>query len=123
MIVAWVGLVVVVLAILFALPSSIRSAAWPGETPLSLHDNRAQDPHLRHLARILNSDSTTEAHRTLGAITEGLLTSSSVTLYEGTDAARERLGPEVRAFVDKAPTDHAQFLRGLSHALDRIEDL
>lgn len=126
MIAAWVGLVVAVVAVLVALPAttSISTVVWPGETPLSLHDNRARDPHLRHLARILTSDSTAEAQHAIGAIADGLVSSSAITLFEGSAAARARLGPEVASFVEGAPArDHDRFLRELGHVLERIEAL
>ena len=126
MIVAWVGLVVVVAALLMALPatSTISEATWPGETPLSLHDNRARDPHLRHLARILGSESSLEAHRTIQTLTEDLLASSTVTLFEGSADARARLGPRVAAFLSESPPkDHHQFLRDLGEVVTRIESL
>lgn len=126
MIAAWAGLVVAIVAVLVALPAAtaISTVSWPGETPLSLHDNRARDPHLRHLARILASDSTAEAQHTIAEISEGLVNSSAVVLFEGDAAARARLGPEVARFIAEAPDqDHERFLRQLAQVLDRIESL
>lgn len=126
MIVAWLGLIGSVIALLVWSPASsaIRTVVWPGEAPLNIHDDRGRDPHLRHLARILGTESATEVHRTMAALTERLVTSGSITLYEGTDSARRRLGPEAASFLAAEPTgDHQAFLRGLSRTLDRIERL
>lgn len=126
MIFAWVGLVVAVAAVVIAVPGStmISAVGWPGEAPLNLHDNRARDPHLRHLARILGSDSTAEAQRAIADLGEGVVTSSSVTLRGGEAAARERIGATLRRFVDEPPAkDHREFLRQLSAALEQIERL
>jgi hypothetical protein len=124
-IIAWVGLVVVIVIVAMAVPAStsISSVTWPEDAPLHLHDDRARDPHLRHLARILSSDSTREAQATVADLVEGILQSSEVTLFEGADAARARLAP-VSAFVtDDPPKEHGQFLRRLGDALDHIERL
>lgn len=126
MIAGWVGLAAAVTALLVWAPqfSAVRSVVWPGEAPLNVHDDRARDPHLRHLARILGTKSADEVHRAVAELTEQLLQSGSVTLYEGTEAARRRLGPEVAAFLAEPPTaDHEAFLHGLSQALERIERL
>lgn len=126
MIVAWVGLVVVLVVLLMALPSSemISAVDWPGNAPLNLHDDRGRDPHLRHLARILGSDSTLEAQRAIADLSEGMVTSLSITLHGGEAAARKQLGPALDRFVtEPAPTDHREFLRCLSAALDQIERL
>ena len=125
MIVAWVGLVVVVVIALMALPASnvISQVTWPEDAPLHLHDDRARDPHLRHLARILSSESTAEAQSTVAELAEGIVVSSTITLFEGVESARARLG-SVDSFVTERPArDHHQFLRQLGEALDRIERL
>lgn len=124
MIVAWSGLMVGLVLVVMAIPTSrwISVAIWPGEAPLNLHDNRARDPHLRHLARILGSDSTAQAQRTIAELSEGIVTSSRITLLEGEAAARQRLGPVVGSFVSEpAPQDHHKFLRHLGDALEQIE--
>ena len=126
MIIAWVGLVVVAVLVVMAVPasSSISAVTWPEDAPLNLHDNRALDPHLRHLARILSSDSTTEAQRIVGDLVEGLVQSPAVTLVASSESARARLGASVAGFVSDQPArDHDQFLRRLGEALDRIERL
>lgn len=126
MIVAWAGLVVVLVVVVMTLPTSktISTVVWPGEAPLNLHDNRARDPHLRHLARILGTDSSAEVQRTIAELSEGLVTSSSITLREGEAAARARLGPALTAFIHGSPAkDHREFLRQLSEALEQIEHL
>lgn len=126
MIVAWVGLVVVVVVAVLALPAStsIGSVAWPEDAPLNLHDDRARDPHLRHLARILSSDSTHEAQSVVADLAEGIVHSPAITLFEGAVSARARLGRPVESFVsEQPPKDHRQFLRRLGDALDRIESL
>lgn len=127
MILAWAGLVVAVilLAAALALPASGPAAPdWPEDAPLNVHDNRGRDPHLRHLARILSSDSTGEAQRVVHDLAEGVLHSSAITLFEGTESARLRLGPQVERFVSEPPArDHDQFLHRLAEALDRIERL
>ncbi|MGN6722182.1 MAG: hypothetical protein ACTHJM_06180 [Marmoricola sp.] len=125
MIIAWVGLFVVIVVVLMALPASttISSIAWPEDAPLHLHDDRARDPHLRHLARILSSDSSREAQAVIADLAEGIVSSSAIALFEGAESARARLGP-VDAFVTgMPPKDHDQFLRRLGDALDRIERL
>lgn len=127
MILAWAGLVVavVLVAVVLALPASGPAAAtWPEDAPLNLHDDRGRDPHVRHLARILASDATTEAQRIVGDLAEGALHSTAITLFEGTESARARLGPQVERFVSEPPArDHDEFLRRLADALDRIERL
>lgn len=126
MIFAWAGLVVAVVAVLRALPPSamISTVVWPEDAPLSLHDNRARDPHLRHLARILAGDSTAEAQHTVTDLVDGVLNTSAITLFDDPTAARERLGPQVAGFISQPPPkDHDQFLRRLGDVLDRIERL
>lgn len=125
MFVGWVAFVVVLILALAAVPTgrTISTASWPTETPLSLHDNRARDPHLRHLARILGSDVPAEAQRALAALVDGVVTSHAVMLAGGEAAARARLGDGVRIAVEESAPDHARFLRRVSAALDEIERL
>lgn len=126
MIIAWAGLGVVVGIVVFATPAQriISTAVWPREAPVNLHDNRARDPHLRHLARILDSESTAEAQRTIAGLREGMVTSSMLAVMEGDALVRGRLGGAVSSFIDQPPArDHATFLRELGAALEEIERL
>ena len=125
MIIAWIGLVAAVLVLVLTVPVSaaISTVTWPEEAPLNLHDNRARDPDLRHLARILASDSVVEAHRAVVDIAEQLLRSESTSPGQAA-AARERLGPQATAFLAGPPhNDHERYLRQLRDALGRIEQL
>ena len=128
MILAWAGLVaaVVLLGALLASPVSglVSSVTWPEDAPLNVHDNRARDPHLRHLARVLSRESTAEAQRAIADLAEGIVTSPSVTLFGRESDARARLGSTVESFLrEPAGRDHDRFLRRLSDALDSIERL
>lgn len=128
MIVLWVGAAIALLSLLrYAgrLAVDVATVSWPEEAPLNLHDNRARDPHLAHLGRLLASDSLGEAHHTVVDVTERLLASGSVTLHiDSTEKARRRLGPSVESFLARPPLGSPQrYRRDLAAALTRIEDL
>ena len=117
MILAWAGLVVVVALIgaLLSVPAAAASVVhWPDDAPLNLHDNRGRDPHLRHLARVLTSDSPAEAQRVVADLAEAERRSAW--------PPRGSLDPQVARFVSDPPDrDHARFLHRLADALERIE--
>jgi len=128
MILLWVGLVLAALALLrYAgrIADQLAPVAWPGEAPLNPHDDRARDPHLGQLVRLLAGENPGEAHHTVVDVTERLLTSGSVQLLVGSaDTARQRLGPAVTAFLADPPLGHPdRYRRELAEVLTSIEAL
>lgn len=97
---------------------------WPEEEPLNPHDDRALDPHLKHLARLLNTDAVDEAHQELVRITRDLVYSPSVFLRLGSaSAAARRLGPEATAFLENPPKQAGRYRHHLAAVLPMIEGL
>lgn len=128
MIVLWAGAVFALLSLLrysARLSAGLRTVAWPDEEPLNVHDNRAQDPHLAKLGRMLNSDLIHEAHHVVVDVTEGLLNSGSVVLYvDSTATARRQLGPGVAQFlIDPPLANPSRYRNELADVLTRIEGL
>lgn len=106
------------------LTSTRRPVTWPEDEPLNPHDNRALDPHLKHLARVLSTDKVDEAHQELVAITRQLVFSPSVFLRLGSaDAAWDRLGPDAIAFLQNPPRDPERYRHRLAAVLPQIESL
>lgn len=97
---------------------------WPEEEPLNPHDDRALDPHLKHLARLLGTDAVDEVHQELVRITRDLVYSPSVFLRLGSvTAAASRLGPEATAFLQDPPKQPERYRHHLAAVLPKIEGL
>lgn len=127
MIAVWIAFAVVVAAVVVyagGLAAVRRTVGWPEEEPLNPHDNRSLDPHLKHLARILGTDSVDEAHRELVGVTRQLVFSPGVFLRLGSvDAAWDRLGPEVISFLQNPPKEPERYRHRLAAVLPKIEAL
>lgn len=117
MIVVWVALLVTVVALtayVGGVSRTVRSASWPEETPLHVHENRAHDQVLPHLARLVGAEDPAPVHRQVREATERLVASSAV---DG-----RKVDPHVAAFLADPPLASAERYRSeLSGVLDRIE--
>lgn len=117
MIVVWVALLVAVVALttyVSGVSRTVRAAVWPEEAPLHVHENRAHDQVLPHLARLVGADDPAPVHRQLREAAERLLSSAAV---DGT-----RVDPQVAAFLADPPLASPDRYRAeLSDVLDRIE--
>ena len=128
MILLWAGLLAAAVALFRysgRLAADVTAVTWPPEEPLNPHDNRASDPHLAHLARVLTSDLLQEAHTEVVEVTRRLVDSGSVTMALGSkEDAWARLGPGVAAFLENPPLhDPPRYRRELATVLTRIEQL
>jgi hypothetical protein len=98
--------------------------SWPTETPLNAHDNRARDPHLARLTRLLRAGPTAEAQAELRAVIETLLHDRVDVVDrvpEPERGERERLG-DVLAFLERPPTpDPERYRHELARVLSRVE--
>jgi hypothetical protein len=119
MILVWVALLAAVVALTAyagVVSRTVQRAAWPEETPLHVHENRAHDQVLPHLARLVAAEDPTPVHRQLRDATERLLASAAVD-GGGVD-------PRVSAFLADPPLASAPRYRAeLADVLDRIERL
>lgn len=111
------------LHLLGRLSSQVRPVSWPGEAPAGLHEGRARDQHLTHLARLLAADDPTEAHRVVVGIVDRLLETTYVD-DPGGATATDLLGSRVARFLARPPLGSpARYRRELDVALGRIEAL
>lgn len=127
MIAVWLAVAVVLVALVVyagRLAAARRLAVWPEEEPLNPHDDRALDPHLKHLTRLLSTDGVDEVHQEVVRVTRDLVYSPSVFLRLGSAAAAaQRLGPDATAFLQNPPKHAERYRHHLATVLPTIEGL
>lgn len=119
MIAVWASLLVAVAALTAyagRVARTVGPVTWPEETPVHVHENRAHDQVLPHLARLVAAEDPAPVHRLVCAAVEQLLASAAV--------ERDGLDPRVAAFLADPPLAAPDRYRAeLAAVLDRIEGM